>query len=128
MPVKYLSPEWVDAHNAALAESDSVRAALKGRNAAIQMVIAGGPQGEVRYWLHIADGTASAGLGEIDNAEVTIRQSYETAAKVSKGELDGLLAFMQGKFRVKGKIVKMAQLGGPMTQMQKALAVIETEY
>jgi hypothetical protein len=64
MPVKYLSQEWIDAYNTALAGDDAVHAALKGKNAALQMVISGAPQGEVRYWLRIADGSASAGLGD----------------------------------------------------------------
>jgi len=63
MPVTYLSQEWIDAYNAALAGDDAVRAALKGKSAALQMVISGAPQGEVRYWLRIAD------------ADVTIRQA-----------------------------------------------------
>jgi hypothetical protein len=66
MPVKYLSQEWVDEYNAALAKDDAVRAALKGKNASIQMVISDSPQGEIHYWLHIADGSASAGLGDLD--------------------------------------------------------------
>jgi putative sterol carrier protein len=128
MPVKYLSPEWVDAHNTALAGDDSVRAALKGKNAAIQMVIAGTPQGEVRYWLHIADGIAEAGLGDIDDAEVTISQSYETAVKVSSGEMDGMLAFIRGKYKIGGKMLKMMQVGGLLAEVRKGLAPIETEY
>ena len=39
MPVKYLSQEWIDEYNAALAADEAVRAALKGKSAAIQMVI-----------------------------------------------------------------------------------------
>ena len=57
------------------------------------------PAGEVRYWLRIADGGASAGLGDAGDAEVTIRQTYETSTQVNKGELDGQKAFMQGKSR-----------------------------
>ena len=64
MPVKYLSPEWIDAYNAAVASDDSVRKALKGKSAVIQMVVADAPVGEVRYWLRIDDGTASVGLGD----------------------------------------------------------------
>ena len=48
MPVRYLSQEWVDQYNAALAGDDAVRAALKGKSAALQMVISGAPAGEVR--------------------------------------------------------------------------------
>ena len=128
MPVKYLSPEWIDAYNATVAADESVRAAMKGRNAVIQMLIAEGPDGEIRYWLRIGDGSVSAALGDADNAEVTISQSYDTAAKVNSGELDGQKAFTQGKVKIKGKMMKMMQLRGPLAELQKALDTIETEY
>jgi putative sterol carrier protein len=128
MPVKFLSPEWIDAYNATVAADESVRAAMKGRNAVIQMLIAEGPNGEIHYWLRIGDGSVSAALGDADNAEVTISQSYDTAAKVNSGELDGQKAFTQGKVKIKGKMMKMMQLRGPLAELQKALDTIETEY
>ncbi|MGD0705589.1 MAG: SCP2 sterol-binding domain-containing protein [Trebonia sp.] len=128
MPVKYLSPEWIDAYNAAVAGDASVRTAMKGKNAVIQMVISEAPEGEIRYWMRIGDGTVSAGLGESDAAEVTISQSYDTAAKVNSGELDGQKAFTQGKVKIKGKMLKMMQLRGPLAEVQKALGTIDTEY
>jgi putative sterol carrier protein len=128
MPVKYLSPEWVDAYNAAVAADDAVRKALKGKSAVIQMVVADGPAGEVRYSLRIGDGTAAASLGDAGDAEVTIRQSYETSAQVNKGELDGAKAFTQGKVKITGKMIKMMQLRGPLAEVQKALNTIDTEY
>ena len=128
MPVKYLSQQWIDAYNAALAGDGAVRAALAGRSATLQMVISDAPQGEVRYWLRITDGDASTGLGEAADADVTIRQSYETSAQVNKGELDGQKAFMQGKVKIAGKMLKMMQLRGPLADLQKALAVMDVEY
>ena len=129
MPVKYLSPEWIDAYNATVAADESVRTAMKGRNAVIQMLIAQGPDGEIHYWLRIGDGSVSAALGDADNAEVTISQSYDTAAKVNSGELDlGSKAFTQGKVKIKGKMMKMMQLRGPLAELEKALDTIETEY
>jgi putative sterol carrier protein len=127
MPVKYLSQEWIDAYNAALA-GDAVRSALKGKSATLQMVISDAPQGEIRYWLRIGDGGAEAGLGDLDGADVTIRQAYETSAQVNKGELDGQKAFTQGKVKIGGKMLKMMQLRGPLAQVQTALAGIDTEY
>ena len=127
MPVKYLSQEWIDAYNAAM-DQDTVRGALAGKSAGIQMVISDSPQGEIRYWLRIADGSAEAGLGDLDGADVTIRQSYETSAQVNKGELDGQKAFTQGKVKIGGKMLKMMQLRGPLAQVQTALAAIDTEY
>jgi hypothetical protein len=112
MPVKYLSPEWIDAYNAAVAGDDSVRTAMKGKNAVIQMLISEAPEGEIHYWMRIGDGTVSAGLGDADNAEVTIRQSYVT----------------QGKVKIGGKMLKMMQLRAPLAEVQKALSTIETEY
>ena len=128
MPLKYLSPEWIDAYNATVAADESVRTAMKGRNAVIQMLIAEAPDGEIHYWLRIGDGSVSAALGDADNAEVTISQSYDTAAKVNSGELDGQKAFTQGKVKIKGKMMKMMQLRGPLAELQKALDTIETEY
>ena len=131
MPVTYLSQEWIDAYNAALAGDDAVHSALAGKSATLQMVISDAPQGEVRYWLRIADGSATAGLGDAadaDGADVTIRQSYETSAQVNKGELDGQKAFVQGKVKIGGKMLKMMQLRGPLEKVQAALATIDTEY
>ena len=128
MPVKYLSPEWIDAYNAVVGADDAVRKALKGKSAVIQMVVADAPVGEIRYWLRIGDGTASVSLGDAENAEVTIRQSYETSAQVNRGELDGAKAFTQGKVKITGKMMKMMQLRSPLAEVQKALNTIDTEY
>ena len=128
MPVKYLSQEWIEAYNAALAGDDAVHAALKGKNATLQMVISGAPQGEVRYWLRLTEADASAGLGDASDADVTISQSYETSAQVNKGELDGQKAFMQGKVKIAGKMLKMMQLRSPLEKVQTALTAIDTEY
>ena len=127
MPVKYLSQEWIDAYNDALA-GDAVRGALKGKSATIQMVVSDAPEGEIRYWLRIEDGGAASGLGDLDGADVTIRQSYETSAQVNRGELDGQKAFTQGKVKIGGKMLKMMQLRTPLAQVQAALLGIETEY
>ena len=128
MPVKYLSPEWIDAYNATMAADDAVHKALKGKSAVIQMVVSEAPEGEVRYWMRIGDGTVAAGLGDADNADVTIRQSYDTAAKVNSGALDGQKAFTQGKVKITGKMLKMMQLRAPLAEVQKALGTIDTEY
>ncbi len=129
MPVKYLSPEWIDAYNATVTADDAVRKALKGKSAVIQMVIADSPAGgEIRYALRIGDGTVAVSLGDAADAEVTIRQSYETSAQLNQGELDGAKAFTQGKVKISGKMMTMMQLQRPLAEVQKALDTIDTEY
>ena len=59
---------------------------------------------------------------------MTISQSYETSSQVNKGELDGQKAFMQGKVKIAGKMLKMMQLRGPLEKVQTALTAIDTEY
>ena len=85
-------------------------------------------QGEIRYWLRIEDGGATAGLGDLDGPDVTIRQSYETSAQMNRGELDGQKAFTQGKVKIGGKMLKMMQLRGPLEKVQAALNTIDTQY
>jgi putative sterol carrier protein len=127
MPVKFLSQEWIDAYNEAVAV-DAVRTAMKGKSAVIQMLIAEAPAGEVHYYMRIGDGSVAAGLGDAEGADVTIRQSYDTATKVNSGELDGQKAFTSGKVKISGKMLKMMQLRAPLAEVQKALETIDTEY
>jgi putative sterol carrier protein len=47
---------------------------------------------------------------------------------VNKGELDGQKAFMQGKVKISGKMLKMMQLRGPLEKVQIALNTFDTEY
>jgi putative sterol carrier protein len=128
MSVTYLSEPWAEELNARLSADESLRKAVGKTNATIQQVITDGPQGEQSYWLRLADGTASAGLGQIENAEITISQSYDTAVQLNKGELDGQRAFFLDKVKFRGKITKMMQLRGPLSHVQRNMAAIDTEY
>ena len=77
MPVKYLSPDWLDAYNAAVGADDAVRKALKGKSAVIQMVVADAPAGEIHYALRIGDGTAAASLGDAtDDVLLGLSEGY----------------------------------------------------
>jgi SCP-2 sterol transfer family len=40
----------------------------------------------------------------------------------------GQKAFMQGKVKISGKMLKMMQLRGPLEKVQAALNTIDTEY
>ena len=71
-------------------------------------------------------------LGDLDEAEVTLTQTYDDAKKIQKGELDANAAFMQGRVKVSGNMAKLMALL-PLTsapeykELQKQIQEI-TEY
>jgi putative sterol carrier protein len=95
--------------------------------AKIQQVV-NGPDGETKYWFKLEGGTVDLGLGDIENPDATITQDYETAAALSKNELTGTAAYMSGKLRVSGDLMKLMQLQGVLGQLPAALKDIDVEY
>jgi len=82
-----------------------------GATARMQYVITGGPDGDVRYYWVLEDGHIRENhLGVLDDAELTLTQSYEDALKIQTGELDEQAAFMQGRIKVEGNMAKLMAL------------------
>ena len=66
MAVKFLSEEWAQALKTELNASDSFKEAATGKTATIQQVIGGG-DGEIHYWIGLADGAIDMGIGDADD-------------------------------------------------------------
>ena len=129
MAVKYLSEEWAKEVTSRLQASDAVKNAAKGQDITLQQVFSDVPdQGEVKAYFKIAGGTPELALGETEGAEATITQSYETAVAVNKGELQGQAAFMQGKLKIQGNLMKVMQLQGFLQAAAEATKDLEIEY
>ncbi len=104
---KFLSQEYMDLQKK-LSEDQPER---PGTTARMQYVVTGGPDGDIRYFWVLEDGKLlEAALGDKDDAEVTLTQTYDDAVKIAKGELDPNAAFMQGKIKVTGNMQKLMQL------------------
>lgn len=104
---KWLTQEWMD-EQTKLAQDQPER---PGATARMQYVITGGPDGEIRYYWVLEDGhLVENRLGTLDDAELTLTQSYEDALLVQKGELDEQAAFMQGRIKVAGNMAKLMAL------------------
>lgn len=127
MAVKFLSTEWADAVKARLNANDAFRQAAAGQRATIQQVISDGA-GETRYWIEIADGSIDMGLGDADDPDATISESYETAVKLATSELSVVTAFMTGKVKVAGNMGLLMSLQGALSQLPAAMQEIETDY
>lgn len=126
---KFLSQEWLD-KGRELAESQPER---PGASARMQYVVTGGPDGDVKYYWVLENGKLlEAKVGDMDDPEVTLTQTYDDALKIQKGELDANAAFMQGRIKVTGNMAKLMSLL-PLTnapeykQLQTEIQAI-TEY
>jgi putative sterol carrier protein len=125
--VKFLSEEWAQEVKQALQGNDQIKTAAGSMTARVQQVITSG-DGETRYWFTMEGGQIDLGMGDIDNPDATITQDYDTAAALSKGELTGTAAYMSGKLKVSGDLMKLMQLQGVMGQLPQALKDLDVEY
>ena len=128
MAVKFLTEEWATTMTEALNSSEDFKKAASGQQVKLQQVVTDTPDGEAKYYFTLDGGQATVGLGEISDAEATITQNYETAVAIVKEELNAQNAFMQGKLKVTGNMMKLMQLQGVFNAMPKAAEGIEVEY
>jgi putative sterol carrier protein len=87
------------------------------------------PEGEKKYWFKLDGGQAQLGIGDLSEpVDATITQDYDTAVALSRNELTGTAAYMSGKLRVSGDLMKLMQLQGALGQLPAALKDLEVEY
>ena len=128
MGVEFLSEEWTKAVQEALNGNAAFKSAAAPLAAKIQQVVTT-PDGEKRYWFKLEGGEAALGMGDLEGGvDATITQDYDTAVALSKNELTGTAAYMSGKLRVQGDLMKLMQLQGALNQMPAALADLDVDY
>ena len=104
---KFLSQEWHD-ETRRMAESQPER---PGASARMQYVVTGGPEGDIRYYWVLENGKLlESALGDLEDPEITLTQSYDDAVAIQKGDLDASAAFMQGRVKVTGNMAKLMSL------------------
>jgi putative sterol carrier protein len=127
MSVKFLTDEWAAAAQQALDADEAFTAAI-GKNAARLQQVVNTPEGEKKYSFVLADGRVSVAMGEIEKPDAVITQDYATAEAISKNEMSGVAAYMSGKLRVNGDLMKLMTLQGVLTQLPNALKDLDVEY
>jgi putative sterol carrier protein len=126
--VKFLSDEWTQAVQDALNSNDAFKSAAGSQSAKVQQVV-NSDEGEKKYWFKLEGGQATLGMGDSpDPVDATITQDYATAVALAKNELTGTAAYMSGKLRVSGDLMKLMQLQGALGQMPAALKDLDVEY
>ena len=128
MAVKFLSDEWVGAVQKALDSNESIKRSAGSQSARIQQVVTT-PEGEKRFWLKLDNGRVQVGKGDLgEPADATVSQDYETAVALYRNEMSGMAAFMSGRLKVSGNLMRLMPLQGALAQVPPALKDIDVEY
>lgn len=128
MGVKFLSDEWLTEVESRLNTHEGFQNAARGQSAKLQQEVTGGPDGDITYGFSLDGGKVQLVRGDLDGAEATINQSYETAVALAKGELAGQAAFMQGKMKITGNLMKMMTLQGVFAALPAAVADLDVDF
>jgi putative sterol carrier protein len=125
--VKFLTEEWARAVTDALNSNDAWKQAAAGKRVKIQNVVSA-PDGEKKYYLNLADGNSEVSMGELPDAEATLFSDYETAAAMSRNELNATAAYMSGKLKIQGDLMRLMQLQGLFNTLPQAIKTVDVEY
>lgn len=127
MSMKFLSEEWAEAVMQAVNGSDEFAKAAGTAAARLQQVITR-PEGDAHYWTVVEDGTLSLGLGDLEESDATITQSYATAVALAKREINPVTSFMMGKIKVDGNMGLLMGLAGALGKLADAMSTLDVEY
>jgi putative sterol carrier protein len=125
---KFLSEEWAQEATAALNGHDGFKNAIGAADLGIQFNTTDTPDGEVDYYLSTSGGVATLAVGTLEGADVTVKQNYETAAAIAKGELNTQTAFMTGKLKVSGNLAKLMMHQSAVQQWSAAVSDMNVEF
>ncbi len=119
---RFLSPAWIDEAAAAAASSDALARASAGVRLTVQQVIAGAPEGEVRYVVAIDDGRVDLRPGDDASADVTFAVDWATAVAMATGVTGAQEAFTTGRLQVRGDIDVLLRHGEALAGLDAVFA------
>ena len=125
---KFLSEKWASEVTSTLNSHEGFKNAIGAADLGIQFETEDGPNGEVNYYLSASGGVASMAIGDLEDADVTVKQSYDTAIAISKGDLNTQTAFMTGKLKVSGNLAKLMMHQSAIQQWGAAVGSLDVEY
>lgn len=123
----FLSDEWMTAAKA-IREKYADQAGKVTTSIRMNQVITDVPFGEgtVKSYLDTSSGDVDMELGELDNPDLTVTTDWETARKifVDQDQAAGMQAFMSGKVKIQGDMMKMMamQTTAPDDEIAKKIA------
>jgi putative sterol carrier protein len=125
---KFLSEEWAQEATDALNSHEGFKNAIGAADLGIQFNTTDTPDGEVDYYLSTSGGVATMAIGTLEGADVTVKQNFDTAAAIAKGELNTQTAFMTGKLKVSGNLAKLMMHQSAVQQWSAAVSDMNVKF
>lgn len=123
--VQFLSDEWIAALDTA-ARTAEVPADLQ---LTIQQIVTDGrgAAGDVRYHLVVGAGHLRVHAGDAAAPDVTLVQTRDVAAELSRGELNAQQALEAGRLKLRGDIGHLARQGKALTALEDVFAAVRAD-
>jgi putative sterol carrier protein len=126
MSYPFLTPEWMDAAKA-IREKYADQSSPITISVRMNQVITDVPFGDdVKLYLDTSSGRLVMEPGELETPDLTLTTDYDTAKKifVDQDQAAGMQAFMAGKIKVQGDMMKMMamQTGMPQDEIATTIA------
>ena len=128
MSYPFLSTEWMDAAKA-IREKYADQATKVTTSIRMNQVITDAPFGDgtIKTYMDTSSGDVVMELGELETPDLTVTTDYDTARKifVEQDQAAGMQAFMSGKIKVQGDMMKMMAMQTSMPQDDTAKKVAD---
>jgi putative sterol carrier protein len=130
MSHSFLSTPWMDAARS-IREKYAEQSTKVTVSIRMNQVITGVPEGvgddeTIKLYLDTSSGDVVMELGELESPDLTVTTDYDTARKlfVDQDQAAGMQAFMAGKIKVQGDMMKMMamQTSMPQDEIAKTIA------
>ena len=125
MGVKFLSDDHLAAATDALNGNDDFVTAIANIDMGIQFHVTEAPEGEIDFYLRVGESVATMTAGELDEPDVSISSTHETALAMFTGELNTQMAFMTGKIKVAGNMAVLMMNQAVINKWAATVADIE---
>ena len=126
MTYPFLSAEWMEAAKA-IRDKYADQAATITVSVRMNQVITDAPfdGGDVHLFLDTSSGSLAMEFGELETPDLTLTTDYQTAKSifVDQDQAAGMQAFMAGKIKVQGDMMKMMAMQTSMPQDEIAQTI-----
>lgn len=125
----FLSPSWMEAAKAIREkyadQSTKVTTSIRMNQVITDVPDGVGSESPIKVYMDTSSGDVVMELGELEGADLTVTTDYETARKlfVDQDQAAGMQAFMAGKIKVQGDMMKMMAMQTSMPQDETAKTI-----